>query len=102
MRLLVVSSHFIVYCRGNLALYSGAPATTIFTEQWYTAWPVMHHVAMDDWEQLHLIRDEVNKALEETRQQGVIGSPLAADVTLYASEQQIPKLSRLGESYVSY
>ena len=52
---------------------------------------------MDDWEQLHLIRDEVNKALEETRQKGEIGSALAAEVTLYADDKVLPKLTRLGE-----
>jgi isoleucyl-tRNA synthetase len=46
---------------------------------------------------LHLIRDEVNKALEETRQRGEIGSALAAEVTLYAEPTLLPKLTRLGE-----
>jgi isoleucyl-tRNA synthetase len=70
---------------------------SIFTQSWYTSWPVIEAVNMDDWSQLYLIRDEVNKALEETRQKGEIGSALAAEVTLYAQPAVLPKLTRLGE-----
>jgi isoleucyl-tRNA synthetase len=70
---------------------------SIFTECWYGAWPSIDSVNMADWDQLHLIRDEVNKALEETRQKGEIGSALAAEVTLYADALVLPKLTRLGE-----
>lgn len=70
---------------------------SIFLENWYDAWPEVAAVNMDDWEQLHQIRDEVNKALEETRQKGEIGSALAAEVNLYASPEVLPKLTRLGE-----
>lgn len=75
----------------------GNHGQSIFIEQWYSAWPIIDEINMDDWEQLHLIRDEVNKALEETRQKGEIGSALAAEVTLYADDKVLPKLSRLGE-----
>ena len=70
---------------------------SLFTETWYSGWPTIEAVNMDDWSELHLIRDEVNKALEETRQKGEIGSPLAAEVTLYADPKVLPKLTRLGE-----
>lgn len=70
---------------------------SIFLETWYDAWPEVAAVNMDDWEQLHQIRDEVNKALEETRQKGEIGSALAAEVNLYATPEVLPKLTRLGE-----
>ncbi len=70
---------------------------TIFTELWYDAWPAIEGVNMADWEELHVIRDEVNKALEETRQKGEIGSALAAEVSLYADNVTLPKLTRLGE-----
>lgn len=70
---------------------------SVFLNQWYADWPVIKAVNMEDWEQLHLIRDEVNKALEETRQRGEIGSALAAEVTLYADNTVMPKLTRLGE-----
>lgn len=70
---------------------------TIFTELWYDAWPAIEGVNMAEWEELHVIRDEVNKALEETRQKGEIGSALAAEVSLYAENATLPKLTRLGE-----
>lgn len=70
---------------------------SIFIQRWYESWPSIEVVNMEDWEQLHLIRDEVNKALEETRQKGEIGSALAAEVTLYADSKVLPKLTRLGE-----
>lgn len=70
---------------------------SVFTELWYDAWPKIDDVNMEDWDELHLIRDEVNKALEETRQKGEIGSALAAEVTLYADNKVLPKLTRLGD-----
>lgn len=70
---------------------------TIFTELWYDAWPVIEGIDMAEWEDLYLIRDEVNKALEATRQKGEIGSALAAEVTLYVDAPILPKLTRLGE-----
>lgn len=75
----------------------GQDKTSIFVGRWYDEWPLIDGVNMDEWEQLHLVRDEVNKALEETRQKGVIGSALAADVVLYADDNIMPKLTRLGE-----
>ncbi|MFI4962804.1 MAG: isoleucine--tRNA ligase, partial [Legionellales bacterium] len=70
---------------------------SIFLSSWYEGWPTLDAVSMEDWDQLHAIRDEVNKALEETRQKGEIGSALAAEVTLYAEPSVMPKLTRLGE-----
>lgn len=75
----------------------GSNQESIFVEEWYSAWPLVEGVNMADWDELHLIRDEVNKALEDTRQQGAIGSALAAEVTLYANDKVMPKLTRLGE-----
>lgn len=81
-------------------IWQAIPGNThesIFIEQWYDAWPHIEDVSMADWEQLHSIRDEVNKSLEDTRQRGEIGSALAAEVTLYADSKLLPKLTRLGE-----
>ncbi|CEG56453.1 isoleucine--tRNA ligase [Legionella fallonii] len=75
----------------------GNKGESIFIEHWYEEWPLVDAVDMGNWDELHLIRDEVNKALEETRQKGVIGSALAAEVTLYADSKALPKLTRLGE-----
>ena len=70
---------------------------SIFLSGWYDAWPAIEDVNMAAWDELHALREEVNKSLEATRQKGEIGSGLAAEVTLYANETQLPKLTRLGE-----
>jgi len=75
----------------------GAHSESVFIEQWYTDWPVIDHVEMDYWQQIQLVRDEVNKALEHQRKEGIIGSALAAEVTLFATEKARSMLARLGD-----
>lgn len=75
----------------------GYQGESIFVEQWYSAWPDVGHISMNDWLQFQVIRDEVNKALETQRQTGLIGSGLAAEVTLYAEEGVQAMLARLGD-----
>lgn len=75
----------------------GYKGESIFLELWYKAWPQVSDVPMEDWQQIQVIRDEVNKALENKRQAGVIGSGLAAEVTVYASPQVQSLLSKLGD-----
>ena len=75
----------------------GYKGESIFVEQWYQSWPQVGNVTMNDWLQLQAIRDEVNKALENQRQAGVIGSGLAAEVTLYADDTSKSMLARLGD-----
>jgi isoleucyl-tRNA synthetase len=70
---------------------------SVFLEQWYTDWPAIDNVDMNYWENLKNIRDEVNKALETKRKEGVIGSPLAADITLFASDQIAKQLHKIGK-----
>ncbi|CDZ78668.1 Isoleucine--tRNA ligase [Legionella massiliensis] len=73
----------------------GKISESVFLEQWYTAWPQIEDVDMAFWEQLQLVRDEVNRALESQRKEGVLGSALVAEVTLYAGEKLFPVLSKL-------
>ena len=75
----------------------GYQGESIFVEQWYSAWPDVGHISMNDWLQFQVIRDEVNKALETQRQTGLIGSGLAAEVTLFAEEGVQAMLARLGD-----
>lgn len=75
----------------------GEQGESIFLEQWYDKWPTIENVDMVFWQQLQLIRDEVNRSLENQRKEGVIGSALAADVVLYADEKTRPQLSKLAE-----
>lgn len=64
--------------------YSGR---SIFFETWYEGWPTMQTVDMQKWQQVQLIRDEVNKALETERKAGAIGSSLAAEVQLFVNDK---------------
>lgn len=75
----------------------GYAGESVFLERWYDAWPEVSNVSMEDWQQVYAIRDEVNKALETKRQEGVIGSGLAAVVTLYASASAQSLLAKLGD-----
>lgn len=75
----------------------GNKESSVFLEQWYQNWPEVKNISMDEWEQVYAIRDEVNKALESKRQMGLIGSALAAEVTLFASDRAYSLLIKLGE-----
>lgn len=75
----------------------GNSGESIFVEQWYTDWPEIHSIELVEWQQLQLIRDEVNRALECQRQAGVIGSALAANIVIYASEKVSSLLAKLGD-----
>ncbi|WP_131781406.1 isoleucine--tRNA ligase [Legionella gresilensis] len=75
----------------------GQTIGSVFLETWYTAWPEINNVDMILWQRLQNVRNEVNKALEAQRQQGIIGSALAAEVTLYASPDLAEQLTQLGE-----
>jgi isoleucyl-tRNA synthetase len=73
----------------------GKPAQSIFLESWYRDFPQYEEVDMYAWSSIQLLRDEINKALETQRQAGVIGSGLAAEVVIYASDTVYPILQRL-------
>ncbi len=72
-----------------------ASSEPLFIQQWYNEWPDLSQVDLDYWQRLQQIRDEVNRALEAKRQEGVIGSALAAELKLYVSEPQYSELKRL-------
>ena len=74
----------------------GKKDESVFLSTWYSGWPEIPHVDMDVWQQLQVVRDEVNKALELKRQQGHIGSGLAANVYLYAKGELLGALKSLG------
>ncbi|MDI9818538.1 MULTISPECIES: isoleucine--tRNA ligase [unclassified Legionella] len=73
----------------------GKTSDTIFVEQWYDKWPIISDVDMASWQQLQTIRDEVNKAIETQRKEGIVGSALAAEIILYADEKPYSLLNRL-------
>lgn len=62
---------------------------------WYEEWPILPSTTNMAWENLISLRDEVNKALEKARNEGVIGSGLAAELTVYADGQHFETLTQL-------
>jgi isoleucyl-tRNA synthetase len=75
----------------------GKLSESVFTERWYDAWPVMSDVDMAFWQRIQAIRDQVNRALEDKRKEGVLGSALAAEVTILCSQETKAMLDRLGD-----
>ncbi len=72
---------------------------SIFTAKWYDEFPIFKTETIfdfEDWQQLMHIRDEVNKALEEKRNAGKIGSALQAEINLYCSEKIKKPLEKFG------
>jgi isoleucyl-tRNA synthetase len=65
----------------------GKHSDSVFIEQWYSSWPEIGSVDMEFWEKIQVIRNEVNKALEIKRKEGLIGSGLAAEVIIYANPE---------------
>lgn len=77
------------------AIPGNEQVVTVMTERWYDAWPEMSGIDMSYWQQVSLIRDFVNKALETERTEGKIGSALAANIVIYADEPVYSHLTRL-------
>lgn len=67
----------------------GERAESVFLVTWYNELATMAANKMNDayWQQILLIRDEVNKVLETARANGVLGSGLESEVDLYCSPE---------------
>lgn len=77
----------------------GSREKSVFLSQWYEKLPILEKEGKMDpayWQQIITIRDAVNKALEESRAAGMIGSGLEAEVDLYADPKNRDLLGALG------
>jgi isoleucyl-tRNA synthetase len=77
----------------------GDREASVFLSEWYKNLPSSERLdEMDQayWQQVLAIRDAVNKALEEARNAGIIGSGLEAEVELYCHREIQTLLSKLG------
>ncbi|MDD7804321.1 MAG: isoleucine--tRNA ligase [Endozoicomonas sp. (ex Botrylloides leachii)] len=75
----------------------GQRSQSVFLETWYNdLQPLQDDIfSVAFWDQIMAVKTAVNKAMEDARSKGVIGSALEANVTLYAEEglkQQLLKL----------
>ncbi|TKI08714.1 isoleucine--tRNA ligase [Martelella alba] len=78
----------------------GDRAPFVFTEEWYAGlFGLDENETMNDefWNQVLLVRAEVNKVLEQARAEKRIGGSLEAQVTLYADESLAATLRALGD-----
>lgn len=76
----------------------GTRDTSVFLSDWYTNFPVFSETsAMNDdyWRMVLMVRNQVNKALENARNTGLIGSGLEAEVTLYCTDAMLQNLATL-------
>lgn len=73
----------------------GKKESSVFLSQWNTdlsLLPQVSNMDSDFWYQMISVRAYVNKALEKQRNEGKIGAPLDATVTLYANGELYNKL----------
>lgn len=70
----------------------------VFTSEWYeglTALNDNEEFNGEFWSQIQEVRDAVNKAMEQARRDEVIGGSLAANVTLYVSDELAANLNKI-------
>ena len=78
-------------------VFAGAEAGgTIFTET-YWSFEAPDAALLAKWSRIREIREAVNKAIEDVRTQGTVGSSLQAEVVLGVNAQDLTLLQGLGE-----
>jgi isoleucyl-tRNA synthetase len=78
----------------------GSRAASVFLTQWYGELPEPEtegQLNSHFWMELMLVRQQVNKALELSREQGAVRGSLDAAVTLYAEPDLAARLAHLGD-----
>ncbi len=78
----------------------GEHSEYVLVEEWYEQlFGLSEDEKLNDlyWEQLLLVRGEVNKVIEQARKDKVVGGSLEAAVTLYADDELTAKLADLGD-----
>lgn len=78
----------------------GTRDVSVFMTEWYTGFPeVLLADAVENsfWEDILTLKPVVNKALEAARNQGLIGSGLEAELTLYVDPKWKDLLAKLNE-----
>lgn len=76
----------------------GERSEFVFTDVWYTGLPQSNEASEVNnayWQQVLEVKNAVNKAIEQERNEGNIGGSLEADVTIYATTELAGKLNHL-------
>lgn len=75
----------------------GKDLESVFMNTWYDGLFEFPAQERERWHAVMMVRDVVNKELENARKAGVLGSGLAAEVTIYCNGQYHDKLQFLAE-----
>ena len=79
----------------------GAVEESVLLTTWYEDWPAEcfaeDAVDMNFWGKVITVREQVNRVIETRRNEGVIGSSLAGDVTIYCADEMRTALEQLGD-----
>lgn len=73
----------------------GSRDEAVFLSEWYQGFPAVGAVDLAKWQRLRLVRDEVNKAIEQKRKTKELGAALEAEVSLYANALYYQDLMQL-------
>ncbi len=72
-------------------------ASSVFLTEWATFPSALNHnhsdVPDELWGELIVVRETVNKAIEQKRAEGAIGGNLEADITLFVNAQMLSRLT---------
>ncbi len=80
-------------------VFKGSPEGSIFEELWHDIPEQSFDAALvNAWKEVRNVRDFANKRIEEQRAQGVVGSPLQAELEIKVADQEsFESLQRLGD-----
>jgi isoleucyl-tRNA synthetase len=80
------------------SIWQGKPDDSVFLQTWHTLPQVADAQALAErWGKLRAVRASVQKQLEDLRVAGKIGSSLAAELTLYATGEELALLRQFGD-----
>lgn len=71
---------------------------TVFEDTWYEI-PAhgLEKSSIEDWLKIVEVRKSAQKAIEDDRTKGLVGSSLQSELVIYASEEYLDALARLGD-----
>ncbi|WP_422132932.1 isoleucine--tRNA ligase [Endozoicomonas sp. ALD040] len=77
----------------------GSRSKSVLLETWYEDLKSLEgdELGADYWNSVMAVKHAVNKALEDARKESVIGGGLEAEVTLFASDELLETLGKLGD-----
>lgn len=78
----------------------GTRGKSVFLEEWYPhllAHDMNSEMGNDYWQSVIAVKSAVNKAIEQQRTAGIVGSSLSAEVELFCDAALLKQLSQLGD-----